>query len=169
METDLGEQQRTFTAELEAASRALRELHRELLGIVRKQVEDSEGTHLTPAELFRRVVHDLPFAWLRTMSEMIVDIDELAELEPAPNEIEAAAVRHEIERLLFSPPGSDDEFGQRYSALRQSNAQLIIPEGELRRQLAALPKRSALDAADELEERHRWNEKRGRRTRRPAS
>src|SRR4051794_39205794 len=144
------------TAALAGVSEALRELHKELLALARQEVETAEGQRLTAFEMFRRAVNDAVFAWLRPVSELIVDIDELVEAEPPPNAREAAAVREEIEQVVFGPEGSPGDFAQRFHAQLERFPQLVVLEADLRRRLAALPKPGTIDQGD----RQRWDERR---------
>src|SRR5881227_2933042 len=69
---------------LETAA-ALREVHRALVQATRKSYERDTGKFAgAPAELLRLLTEDPYFAWLHTMSELIVDLDSLLAQEMLP-------------------------------------------------------------------------------------
>jgi hypothetical protein len=145
-----------FTAALAGVSEALREVHKELLALARQEVETQEGKKLTAFEMFRRAVNDAVFAWLRPVSELIVDIDELVEAEPPANTREAGAVREEIEQVVFAPEGSPGDFAQRFHSQLERFPKLVVLEDELRRRLSALPRPGSVGEGD----KQRWDERR---------
>ena len=84
---------------------SLRTLHRALVERSRRDFERQRHAILGAGELLKLLTSDPHFAWLRELSELIVDIDIFLEVDPAPGEDDAAAVRAEVERLLAPPPG----------------------------------------------------------------
>ncbi len=84
---------------------SLRTLHRALVDRSRRDFERQRHAILGAGELLKLLTSDPHFAWLRELSELIVDIDIFLEVDPAPGEDDAAAVRAEVERLLAPPPG----------------------------------------------------------------
>ena len=84
---------------------SLRTLHRALVDRSRHDFERQRHAILGAGELLKLLTSDPHFAWLRELSELIVDIDIFLEVDPAPGEDDAAAVRAEVERLLAPPPG----------------------------------------------------------------
>lgn len=57
-------------------------LHKALLDEVKKTYEETHGAIANPGVLFRLVVEDQAFQWLRPLSETIVAIDEALETDP---------------------------------------------------------------------------------------
>lgn len=132
---------------LEAAA-ALREVHRALVQAERKAYERATGqSAAAPAQLLRLLTEDPWFAWLHSMSELIVDLDALLaqELVPAGS---VAAVRLEIDRL--TQPGNSP-FWEKYAPFLQSEPQVVMAHGRLRRAINALPPAEA-----PLHERKGW-------------
>lgn len=132
---------------LEAAA-ALREVHRALVQATRKAYERETGEFAgAPAQLLRLLTEDPYFAWLHPMSELIVDLDSLLAQEMLP-EGTVHAVRMEIDRLTQA---GDSPFWQKYAPLLQSEPQVVMAHGRLRRAINALP-----ETAEALHERKQW-------------
>ncbi len=132
---------------LEGAS-ALREVHRALVQATRAQYERDVGPAGGPGQMLRLLTEDPYFAWLHPMSELIVDLDSLLtqELLPAGT---IAAVRMEIDRL--TQPG-DAAFWLKYAPLLQSDPDVVMAHGRLRRAINALPE----EKAEAVHERKQW-------------
>ena len=131
---------------LEAAS-ALREVHRTLVQAARQGYEKESGPTGGPGHLLRLLTEDPYFAWLHPMSELIVDLDSLLAQELLPPGT-VAAVRMEIDRLTQA---GDSPFWQKYAPLLQSDPDVVMAHGRLRRAINALP------ATEEgLHERKQW-------------
>ena len=131
---------------LETAS-ALREVHRALVQAVRKSYERENGPTNGPGHLLRLLTEDSYFAWLHTMSELIVDLDSLLAQELLPSGT-VAAVRMEIDRLTQA---SEAPFWSRYAPLLQSEPAVVMAHGRLRRAINALP-----ESKEGLHERKQW-------------
>src|SRR5436305_61514 len=81
----------------------LRVLHKALLQVGRVDYEASHGPVEGATQLWHLLIHDPAFAWLRSLSELMADLDELLEgSQPALDE--EGAIRGELEHL-FSPAG----------------------------------------------------------------
>ena len=155
----------TSSAPLVALANALRNLHRALLAHARRDFEHERGAVIGAGELLQALTSNERFAWLRSLSELIVDVDVFLEADPAPTDDEASAVRAEAERLL-APAKADapvSDFTARYWDSVHADPQVAIAHGEVRQALDRLPARSAVDEAQVLHERHRWAEVRRHR------
>src|SRR3954463_16313405 len=119
---------------LEAAS-ALREVHRALVQGVRAEYERDVGPAGGPGQLLRLLTEDPYFAWLHPMSELIVDLDSLLTQEILPAGT-VAGVRQEINRLTQA---GGSAFWIRYAPLLQSDTDVVMAHGRLRRAINALP------------------------------
>jgi hypothetical protein len=150
---------------LAALGRALRNLHRALVAHARHGYEMQRGAVLSTGELLQLLTSDAHFAWLRALSELIVDIDVFLEEDPAPTDDEASAVRAEVERLIAPAKAAVPEFdfGTRYWESVHADPQVAIAHGEIKQTLARLPSPAAVDEAQVLHERHRWTEARRHR------
>lgn len=140
----------------------MRNLHRVLVASARHDYEQQRGALLGAGELLQLLTSDAQFAWLRSLSELIVDIDVFLEADPAPTDDEGSAVRGEVERLIApgKPAAPDSAFAARYWEYVHANPQVAIAHGGVRQALDRLPKPADVDEAQVLHERHRWNEMR---------
>src|SRR6185437_3574632 len=77
---------------LVAVASALRSLHRALAERARRDYEAQRRSLVTPGEWLQRLTGDTQFAWLRSLSELMVDVDVFLEADPAPADDDAAAI-----------------------------------------------------------------------------
>lgn len=149
---------------LAALGEALRNLHRALVARARHDYERERGAVLGAGELLQLLTSDPHFAWLRSLSELIVDVDVFLEADPAPSDDEASAARAEVERLIApAKPAAVAAFAARYWEYVHADPHVAIVHGEVRQALDRLPVPAAVDEAQVLHERHRWNEVRRHR------
>ncbi len=127
--------QRNTRPQLRALSRTLRDVHRGLVEFSRERYELVNGVVRDRGELLRLLLEDEAFTWLRPLSRMIVEIDELAARDVAPTVEEAKKIRARAEALTTA---SDDPnaFGSRYVALLASEPRVAMNHGELRAAVA---------------------------------
>jgi hypothetical protein len=91
-------------------------LHKTLVNQVKSSYEAIHGPVAGPAALFRLLVDEPAFQWLRPLSETIVGIDEaLEKSEPASPE----AVVEMVRGRLF--PSTPTEFSQKLTEASQKN------------------------------------------------
>ena len=82
------------------------------------------------------------FAWLRGLSELMVDIDEAEEVDPPAREELALGIRSAVERFV-SPPASGaapDAFAQRYWPYVQEDPHVAMAHAAVKRAIGAWPK-----------------------------
>lgn len=121
--------------DLEAVSRALQEVHRQVL--------EAEGSFIpgrTGVELLDRLINQPEWAWLRRLSMLIADLDEglAGDADLAAEDGVAAAAQ--VRALVFGLGEPRDEaFLDRYRPLLQQSAALAGAHGELKRRIDALP------------------------------
>jgi hypothetical protein len=96
---------------------ALLRLHKILLDDERAAYEREHG-RIAPAEMLQLVIGDAQFAWLRRISELVVDIDELTESVELDAPSRASDLLAQIRGLLLVP-NTEDEFGRKYAAALQ--------------------------------------------------
>ncbi|HEX3177536.1 MAG TPA: hypothetical protein VHZ49_12720 [Methylomirabilota bacterium] len=109
------------------SARLLR-LHKVLLDRERGAYEDRFGA-VPPGELFRLLLHDAGFAWLRALSAMIADIDEAADAdEPIATETVERAVAAAFALLKA---GGEGEFQLRYQDALQSSPEVVMAHAEI--------------------------------------
>jgi hypothetical protein len=152
----------------QSVANALRELHRALLERARRDYEREHEEVLNPGHLLRLLATDPFFDWLRSLSELMVDIDMIRDGEPALLNELASAVRPAVEHLITVPkaPGTFP-FAERYWPYVQDDPHVAMAHAAVKRTLASWPLPEDADAATQLHERHRLAEKARHRARPP--
>ena len=117
-------------AALRDLSRALLPLHRRLIDLTKDDYTFAVGPAGTPAQLLELVRSDPFFAWLRPLTALIVDIDEMARTDFEPADVTRIAGR--VEELFAE---------EKYLALLQRDADVAIGHAALRKALTALARR----------------------------
>lgn len=143
---------------------ALRELHRGLIQVARAAFEQERGPIGGPGELLNLLMTDPAFAWLRAMSELMADIDELLDAPAEVTPLDGATVRGAVERLISPPEGAENPFSVRYLEALQIDTAVVMTHARVRKALAALPAPAAADAAAHAEARRSWPDRRTRPT-----
>lgn len=145
---------------------ALRALHRALAERARRDVEQQRQTVIMPGEWLRLLTGDAQFAWLRSLSELMVDLDVFLEADPAPADDDLSAIRGEIERLIApsTVPGTESDFTRHYWRYVHDEPAVAIAHGEIRQALDRLPAPADVDEGDALHQRHGWTEARRHRS-----
>ena len=145
--------------------RALMDLHQKLLQYVRADYVREEGRSdpVGPGELLMLATRDDRFAWLRSLSELMADIDHLSEGPQDDAVALRSAVRGAVERLL-TPPGEGEPataFAARYWHYVRGAPDVTMAHAAVRQALQSWP---APTAGASLSE---WVE--ARPARRPAT
>jgi hypothetical protein len=96
-------------------------LHRELLDAQRISAERFDG-RMSAGEVLQAAADDLRFDWLRTISQLIAELDDAVASED-PARIEAAADRA---RALVAPPDPDTAFGMKYLQALQDHPAVVL-------------------------------------------
>jgi nucleotide-binding universal stress UspA family protein len=120
---------------LRGVSRALQRLHKSLLDNERVQFERVRGRIESSGEFLQLVLHDEWFAYLRPLSALVAQIDELLHAEEATRE-EAGAVIAQA-RTMLKPSETGNEFARRYDAAIQRDPDVIFAQREVMRLLTA--------------------------------
>lgn len=156
---------KTGNGRLVAVANALRSLHRVLAERARRDLETARLTVIQPGAWLSILTSDPQFAWLRSLSELMVDLDVFLEADPAPADDDAAAIRGEVERLIAPSPlaGTETEFSRQYWHYVHDEPGVAVVHGELRQALDRLPAPADVDEGDALHERHGWAEVRRHR------
>lgn len=101
---------------LQDLSRALQELHRDLLMLEAKRAETESGQRLGPYELLQASLQDPGFAWLRSMSAMIVQIDTIVDEVTNLSSQDTSQIANAVLGLIEKPGDSkSQEFWKKYS------------------------------------------------------
>ncbi len=103
---------------------ALLDLHRELLAAQRIEAERFGG-RMSASETLQAAVDDLRFSWIRTVSELISELDEAVSAGDADD---SAAIERAVSRAreLFVPPPPDTAFGTRYLRALQEHPAVVL-------------------------------------------
>jgi len=109
-------------AALRDTSRLLIPLHRALI----EAAKADYGFPVKPSELLRLLTDDPFFAWLRPMTAIIIDIDEMARTD---FELDAAFAIGERLAALFDGP----DFSARYVPILQRDAGVAIEHAALKK------------------------------------
>jgi hypothetical protein len=99
---------------------ALLELHKELLQAQRVKAERFGG-RMSASETLQAATEDLRFAWLRTLSELIADLDSAPADEPEWVDATVARIRE-----LLAPPDPDSAFGKQYLRALQDHPEVVM-------------------------------------------
>jgi hypothetical protein len=138
-------------SDLEAVSRGLQAVHRQIL--------EASGAFLpgrAGVALLDRLINDSEWAWLRALSKLIADLDEALAKDTDLTRDEAAAAAGHVRALVFGLGEPRDEaFLSRYRPLLQGSVALASAHGELKQLVEALPPES-LNASESLHARHVW-------------
>ena len=127
---------KTSESLLSAESRArLLRLHKALLDDERVQFERVRGRIESSGQFLQIVLHDEWFAYLRPLSALVVQVDELLDAEEATKE-EADALIAQA-RAMLKPSETGNEFERRYYAAIQRDPDVIFAQREVVRILTA--------------------------------
>jgi hypothetical protein len=107
-------------------------LHKTLLEMERADFERNFG-RLTSGELLQLVINDAQFAWLRQISALVVQMDEmLAAEEPAtPSDVQGLLAQA---GQLFTS-STDEVFKEKYQAALQREPAAVVAHAEVTRLL----------------------------------
>jgi len=107
-------------------------LHKTLLDLERRDYEKRFG-RVSTGELLQLVINNAKFAWLRIISALVVEIDEvLSGDEPATlKDVEDLISQA---RLLFTSPGNE-EFKRKYQAAMQREANIVMAHSAVMQRL----------------------------------
>src|ERR671912_129356 len=127
----------------ESSSVRLRELRTQLLDLHKVLLEDTRvayeldrGRVGTTANLLQLVISDPWFAWLHSLSELIVRIDELLGRDAPSTESDATTLFEHVEKLLTASE-SGEGFSRRYYEALQRQPAVVLAHAGVRRTLKA--------------------------------
>ncbi|HVQ37641.1 MAG TPA: hypothetical protein VMS31_08910 [Pyrinomonadaceae bacterium] len=108
---------------------ALLRLHKTLLDFERQAFEREQGTISNSYQFLQLVMSDPWFAWLRQLSELIVEMDELLAAKEPPAESTALALVQQA-RILLTPSETGSEFQRKYSGAIQQSPEVVLAHAE---------------------------------------
>jgi hypothetical protein len=126
----LGEPLSDGTAQkLRGVRTALLRLHKTLLDFERQGYEREHGRITNSYEVLQLVMSHPWFAWLRKLSELIVEMDEVLDARnPSEESTAIALIQHS--RLLLTPNEAGDEFQRKYFAAVQEAPEVVLAHAE---------------------------------------
>ncbi|MFN2515663.1 MAG: hypothetical protein ABR556_05570 [Pyrinomonadaceae bacterium] len=114
--------------------RVLLRLHKTLLDFERQAYEREHGKISSSYEFLNLAMQNPWFAWLRQLSELIVEMDEVLDARELPSESTAVALI-EQSRILLTPTESGSEFQRKYFASVQQSPEVVLAHSEFARLL----------------------------------
>jgi len=112
-------------------------LHKVLLDDTRAAYELDRGRVGSNASLLQLVISDPWFAWLHSLSEMVVRIDETVEQGSPATQSDATALLDQVERLLTASE-SGEGFARRYYEALQRQPAVVLAHADVRRTLKSM-------------------------------
>jgi catechol 2,3-dioxygenase len=138
---DLEPAERTYVPMGDASRRRLRELRTRLLQLHKVLLDDARVTYEldrgrvdSTATLLQLVINDPWFAWLHSLSELVVRIDEVVEENAPASDADASALVNEVGRLLTASE-SGEGFARRYYEALQRQPAVVLAHADVRRVL----------------------------------
>jgi catechol 2,3-dioxygenase len=128
------EQNRTRLRELRGK---LLQLHKVLLDDARASYEMDRGRIASNASLLQLVINDPWFAWLHSLSELVVRIDETVETDSPATDADAATLIDQVEKLLTASE-TGEGFHRRYYVALQRQPAVVMAHAEVRRTIKAM-------------------------------
>ena len=114
--------------ELTQVSKALLRLHKALLDGERAVYERTHGRIASNGEYLELALEHPDFAWLRRLSSVMAEIDDLADADDA-SAPKAMAERIASLRTLLTPVEGDAAFGGRYHEALQRDPDVVLAHG----------------------------------------
>jgi hypothetical protein len=115
----------------------LLQLHKVLLDDARVAYELDRGRVPSNATLLQLVISDPWFAWLHSLSELIVRIDETVESDSPASDADAHALIDHVERLLTASE-TGEGFSRRYFEALQRQPAVVLAHADVRRAIKAM-------------------------------
>jgi hypothetical protein len=115
--------------QLRSVRGVLLSLHKTLLDHERKAYERDQGKISNSYEFLNLVMSDPWFAWLRRLSELIVEMDELLADRKSPQETTGLALIRQS-AMLLTPVESGDEFQRKYFVAMQQSPEVVLAHAE---------------------------------------
>ena len=104
-------------------------VHKTLLDFERQGYEREHGKIGTSYEFLNLVMSHQWFAWLRQLSELIVEMDELLAAKETPNENTGVALIQQAVMLL-TPSEAGSEFQKKYFTAMQQSPEVVLAHAE---------------------------------------
>lgn len=115
--------------QLRSVRGVLLSLHKTLLDFEREAYERERGKINNSYEFLNLVMSDPWFEWLRRLSELIVEMDELLAPRESPQESTGLALISQS-RMLLTPLEAGDEFQRKYFGAMQESPEVVLAHAE---------------------------------------
>jgi catechol 2,3-dioxygenase len=112
-------------------------LHKTLLDDARAAYEMDRGSVGSNANLLQLVINDPWFAWLHSVSELVVRIDETLGTESLATDLDGVALAEQVEKLLTASE-TGEGFQRRYFEALQRQPAVVLAHAEVRRTLKSM-------------------------------
>jgi hypothetical protein len=109
-------------------------LHKTLLDLEQEAYERAHGRIDNSYKLLQLVMHDPWFAWLHSLSEMMVQIDEMLDAKEPVYESQAMAAIEQT-RVLLTPSESGSGFQKKYFSSLQQSPDVVLAHSEAMKNL----------------------------------
>ena len=129
------QQQPHTRAELHQLSKALLRLHKTLLDGERAAYERRHGAITSNGTYLQLVLGDPAFAWLRNLSRLMAELDDLADSDDASATEKIPELMSSLQTLL-TPVEGDDAFRGRYHEALQRDPETVLAHATVRNLLA---------------------------------
>ena len=103
-------------------------LHKTLLEMQRKGFERAHGG-VNSGELLQLVLNHEQFAWLRTVSALVVQIDEMLDADEPLNDADVINLITGVRQLFTT--SENKEFSDKYQAALQQEPEVVLAHSEL--------------------------------------
>lgn len=113
---------------------ALLQLHKVLIDDARATYEMDRGRVGSNASLLQLVINDPWFAWLHSVSELVVRIDETVDDEELASDVDGTALMEQVERLLTASE-TGEGFQRRYFDALQRQPAVVLAHAAVRQVL----------------------------------
>jgi len=125
-ETELTEATRR---QLQSVRTVLLRVHKTLLEFEREGYERDHGKVENSYQYLQLVMGDPWFAWLRQLSELIVEMDELLAAKEAPADQTGVALIQQA-NMLLTPAEAGGEFQRKYFGAMQLSPEVVLAHSE---------------------------------------
>lgn len=113
---------------------AVLRLHKTLLDFERQAYERDHSPIGNSYQFLQLAMNDPWFAWLRQLSELIVEMDELLAARETPGENTGVALILQA-RILLTPAETGSEFQRKYFAAMQQSPEVVGAHSEVAKAL----------------------------------
>jgi catechol 2,3-dioxygenase len=127
----------THRQQLRELRTKLLNLHKTLLDDARVAYELDRGAVGSNTNLLQLVINDPWFAWLHSVSELVVRIDETIELKSPATDKEAVELAEQVEKLLTASERGEG-FQRRYFEALQRQPAVVLAHADVRRTLKSM-------------------------------